>query len=39
MMPPQVYAPDAASMSAAMMGVRAAEGTDLEKGVVYKYVL
>ena len=32
----QVYASDAASMSAAMMGVRAAEGTDLEKDVVYK---
>ena len=32
----QIYAPDAASMTAATLGVRAAEGTDLEAGVVYK---
>ena len=31
----QIYAPDAGAMSAALRGVKAAEGTDLERGVVY----
>ena len=34
----QVYAADAAGMAAAMMGVRAAEGTDLERNITYKWV-